>query len=81
MIVGDFMIMKKYFTCIILLIFTGFISCKKNTADNCVKGPVNQNCVCPLVVSYVCGCNNQTYENSCYAACDGITSFTPGRCP
>lgn len=81
MIVGDFTIMKKYFICIIILLFSGLISCKKNTPNNCVKGPVNPNCICPLVINYVCGCNNQTYENSCNAECDGITSYTPGRCP
>ncbi|MDQ6889627.1 MAG: hypothetical protein M3Z56_05075 [Bacteroidota bacterium] len=66
---------------IMLLFFAGLISCKKDTAIKCIQGAVNPNCNCPLVTNYVCGCNNQTYDNSCYAACDGITTYTIGRCP
>jgi hypothetical protein len=54
-------------------------SCKKD--KNCPQGPVNTNCVCPGVVNKVCGCNNRTYENSCQAECDGITTYTAGQCP
>ncbi len=74
--------MQKLLTYLLLFLFTSLVSCKKDNANNnCVKGTVNPNCVCPLVTNYVCGCNNQTYDNSCYAACDGITSYTQGRCP
>ncbi|MEO8862210.1 MAG: hypothetical protein ABI358_12340 [Ginsengibacter sp.] len=75
--------MKNYLACCLVFLFSLCVSCKKNTpvVNNCPKGPVSQNCICPLVTNYVCGCNNKTYDNSCYAECDGITSYTPGRCP
>lgn len=74
--------MKRYLPCLLLFFCTAFISCKKDsTNNNCVKGPVDPNCNCPLVTNYVCGCNNQTYENSCLAVCDGITTYTTGKCP
>lgn len=72
MIVGV-LSMKRFIGYITILLLIVCSSCKKDTIDNCVKGPVNPNCVCPLVTIYVCGCNNQTYENSCEAECDGIT--------
>jgi len=74
-------VMKTLLTLLLFFISLSFISCKKDNANNCVKGPVNTNCVCPLLINYVCGCNNQTYDNSCYAECDGITNYTMGRCP
>lgn len=38
-----------------------------------------ESCICPLVFDPVCGCNNQTYSNACFAACE-VRSFTPGAC-
>lgn len=74
--------MKTILFYFLLFFFTGFISCKKNTVDsNCVQGTISTSCNCPLLINYVCGCNNQTYENSCEAACAGITSYKAGRCP
>lgn len=55
------------------------LSCKKNST--CEKGPVNQNCICPLNANLVCGCNNQTYYTPCDAQCDGITTYSMGHCP
>ena len=36
--------------------------------------------VCIEVYQPVCGCDNNTYSNSCYAERDGITSWTDGEC-
>ena len=81
MIVEVTFIMKTLLTLLLFFIFLTFLSCKKDTANNCIKGAVNPNCNCPLLINYVCGCNNQTYDNSCYAQFDGITNYTMGRCP
>ena len=41
-----------------------------------IKGPVS----CPELLAPVCGCNNVTYQNSCYAEADGVKQWTDGAC-
>ncbi|MFM7104741.1 MAG: Kazal-type serine protease inhibitor domain-containing protein, partial [Flavobacteriales bacterium] len=41
---------------------------------------VNPDAICPTVIAPVCGCDGNTYENSCYAEIAGITSWTNGAC-
>ena len=42
-------------------------------------GEITNNCS-PSLVEPVCGCNGVTYQNSCYAEVNGLTSYTPGSC-
>lgn len=37
--------------------------------------------VCTGHFQPVCGCNGQTYGNSCQAFLSGVTSWTEGECP
>lgn len=39
------------------------------------------NCHYDSIYDPVCGCNGKTYTNSGEAACYGISSYTPGKCP
>ena len=73
------MIKKCYF----LLFTVVLLSCKKtsNNTTNCPQGTVNTNCICPTFSNPVCGCNKKTYDNACLAECDGITTYTTGKCP
>ncbi len=42
---------------------------------------INPGAFCPAVISYVCGCNGVTYDNSCLAQSQGgVTSWTDGIC-
>ncbi len=42
---------------------------------------IDPNTFCLDVYDPVCGCDNATYSNSCYATFyGGVTSFTPGEC-
>jgi hypothetical protein len=43
-------------------------------------GPVKKGVYCPQVYDPVCGCNGQTYGNSCEAGVAGIKSYTSGAC-
>ena len=36
---------------------------------------------CPTVFDPVCGCNNITYNNSCEAEREGVTTWSAGACP
>ena len=50
-----------------------------------VQGPSCQvkgkpgDCICPQVYDPVCGCDGQTYSNSCFASCE-VRTWTEGAC-
>lgn len=45
----------------------------------CLRPNPDPDCICPLVYEPVCGCNGETYSNSCFARCE-VRSYTPGAC-
>ena len=51
-------------------------SCSKNECREMYK----EECGCLDEYTPVCGCNEKTYANSCYAECAGV-EFTAGKCP
>jgi hypothetical protein len=48
-----------------------------NGPGACVQKPQ----LCPQIVLPVCGCDNMTYQNSCYAAKAGVNVKSKGMCP
>lgn len=52
-----------------------------NRGFACVLPPQQQTdpCICPLVFDPVCGCNDVTYTNSCFAACE-VRTWDEGAC-
>lgn len=52
-----------------------------NRGHACVLPPPQQRdpCICPLVFDPVCGCNDVTYTNSCFASCE-VRTWEEGAC-
>ena len=80
---------------LVLTISIAFMSCEKSknlSTLNCVMSPSVQNGVCidstlignsdECIEIYdpVCGCNEITYSNTCYAAANGVLTWEKGEC-
>lgn len=51
--------------------------CHKDVNPDCVVQ--NRTCYCTTELNPVCGCNGETYSNSCHAQCAGVR-YTKGEC-
>ena len=52
-----------------------------DNVDSCIdESKINLNAVCIEIYDPVCGCDDKTYPNFCYAGSAGVTSFTNGEC-
>lgn len=73
--------MKKIF----FILFILNASCAEDEVNSktqvCIDpekwGPIN---ACPQHIDYVCGCNDVTYDNECFAKAAGVVSWTDGSC-
>jgi hypothetical protein len=64
-----------------LTILLAAASCKP-PANSCIDpSKVNADKMCTLQFEPVCGCDNKTYSNACYAEKAGVTAFSKGACP
>ena len=75
----------------LIVIFNSFTACsapassknenKKEIAkpEAIAPKPNLKNCICPQVWMPVCGENEKTYSNACFANCAGV-KFTQGSC-
>ena len=74
----------KYSPILGILLLLTLVSCsddedQKISQDICLTNPPNPNEVCIEIYHPVCGCNDVTYSNSCFA--EGIVvSWAEGAC-
>ncbi len=57
--------------------------CNKDTATQGCRGVgtcVAKPELCPQVVNYVCGCDGETYTNSCFSSGAGVNILSEGKC-
>lgn len=53
---------------------------KNGKSLNCIAKQI-EDCSCLQVFEPVCGCDDISYHNSCYAECASIMEYTQGECP
>jgi len=71
--------MKNLIHLLAILSVLFLFSCEKED-DEC-KGDASPNRACIEIYAPVCGCDNETYSNSCYADVAGVLRWTEGVCP
>jgi hypothetical protein len=65
----------------LLIILTYFIFFGCASTNNCIdESKKDPDVVCFQVYEPVCGCDGQTYSNSCEADKAGVTEYTAGEC-
>lgn len=67
----------KYITTAFLFLAT---MCDNNDTELCEAALPNPDVVCYEIYDPVCGCNNVTYANTCYAEASKVPSWTKGAC-
>ena len=58
-----------------------FFKSNDDTSKDCIdESKINDQIACIEIYDPVCGCNDITYSNSCYAEREGVTDWSRGSC-
>ncbi len=71
---------KWTFLGILCIIIMCLSACQKEEADPCKKHEPKEDCHCTYQWDPVCGCDSITYSNPCAAECEGVYTYTKGKC-
>ena len=66
----------------IFIFLSLYLACKKEKQESDCIDPkkIELDKVCLEIYQPVCGCDNKTYSNSCFAAINGLNRYTEGGC-
>ena len=68
----------RLYTLLFLFLLT---MCKKNDdMPPCTTEPSTTDVVCIEIYDPVCGCDDITYSNTCFAEASGVLRWTQGAC-
>ena len=58
-----------------------FFKSNNDIFENCIDdSKINDRLACIEIYDLVCGCNDKTYPNFCYAERQGVTDWSKGTC-
>ncbi len=64
-----------------ILIFAIITFCSCDKKDDCIdESQIQDDVACAADYNPVCGCNQQSYPNACFASVSGVESWTEGLC-
>lgn len=64
----------------IILLFVGACNCEDDPGICIDPSKIDPTAACIEIYSPVCGCDGNTYDNSCFAEIAGVTSWKEGSC-